>query len=151
MANIVFVQTPLKINTSTYIVFVELIWVNNVNMWHKKSSTTVEDFVNWLGLEPRTHTLKVYCSTNWATNSSVPFFRWECKNKAKMFLDKFIFKTFLSKYVICLSAQCLWALQLKMILKYLNLKVFYSHKIINPHPLISLLSNLPEISNLLLL
>ncbi len=21
-------------------------------------------FVNWLGLEPRTHTLKVYCSTN---------------------------------------------------------------------------------------
>jgi hypothetical protein len=23
-----------------------------------------EVFVNWLGLEPRAHTLKVYCSTN---------------------------------------------------------------------------------------
>ena len=26
-----------------------------------------------LGLEPRTHTLKVYCSTNWATESAALF------------------------------------------------------------------------------
>jgi hypothetical protein len=30
---------------------------------HKKS-LLLRGFVNWLGLEPRTHTLKVYCSTN---------------------------------------------------------------------------------------
>ncbi len=31
---------------------------------HKKSSDLRRSFVNWLGLEPRAHTLKVYCSTN---------------------------------------------------------------------------------------
>ena len=31
---------------------------------HKKSSDFRRSFVNWLGLEPRAHTLKVYCSTN---------------------------------------------------------------------------------------
>lgn len=30
----------------------------------KKSLPIMRGFVNWLGLEPRTHTLKVYCSTN---------------------------------------------------------------------------------------
>ena len=31
---------------------------------HKKSSEFLRSFVIPLGLEPRTHTLKVYCSTN---------------------------------------------------------------------------------------
>ncbi|MEO0066675.1 MAG: hypothetical protein RI983_2001 [Bacteroidota bacterium] len=31
---------------------------------HKKSSEFFRSFVIPLGLEPRTHTLKVYCSTN---------------------------------------------------------------------------------------
>ena len=29
-----------------------------------KKPPIIWGFVNWLGLEPRTHTLKVYCSTN---------------------------------------------------------------------------------------
>ena len=46
-------------------------------------------FVIPLGLEPRAHTLKVYCSTNWATESSFVF-----KRSAKIRLLVLYAKTF---------------------------------------------------------
>lgn len=36
----------------------------SLELTHKKSSEFLRSFVIPLGLEPRTHTLKVYCSTN---------------------------------------------------------------------------------------
>lgn len=36
----------------------------SLELAHKKSSEFLRSFVIPLGLEPRTHTLKVYCSTN---------------------------------------------------------------------------------------
>ncbi len=54
---------------------------------HKKSPDLHRSFVIPLGLEPRAHTLKVYCSTNWATESNrLPF--EECKNKDNWKLSK---------------------------------------------------------------
>ena len=61
--------------------------------------------VNPLGLGPRTHTLKVYCSTNWATESNLPFSArtfggipvfWDCKNKLKTIRNKFFSDYFLT-------------------------------------------------------
>ena len=43
--------------------------LNRQQIGRKKNGTSLNILdlsqeVNWLGLEPRTHTLKVYCSTN---------------------------------------------------------------------------------------
>ena len=49
MPNVMFVKTPLQINTCTYIVFVKFMGIKYVNIRHKKSSTTVEDFCELAG------------------------------------------------------------------------------------------------------
>ena len=71
MAYVVFMQPPFHVSTSTYVIFVNFGGVYNIAVWHlskkppeKYRRVNHEFFVIRLGLEPRAHTLKVYCSTN---------------------------------------------------------------------------------------
>ena len=104
-----------------------------------------------LGLEPRTHTLKVYCSTNWATESgqrsqpslslqpagilgalnanlilhhqlTILFFEWECKNKVLSILLQFFY---------FLLSTALWSIC--SICKVLFLKHFMVLPLFIPH------------------
>jgi hypothetical protein len=56
----VFVQSLRTMNCALCTLYALPLCVKQI----KKPLHLRSGFVNWLGLEPRTHTLKVYCSTN---------------------------------------------------------------------------------------
>ena len=63
VTDVMLVQTSIDVGACSDIILVQLFRVDDVSNGHKKT-TLVAWLVIRLGLEPRAHTLKVYCSTN---------------------------------------------------------------------------------------
>ncbi|HXS55214.1 MAG TPA: hypothetical protein VN726_03755, partial [Hanamia sp.] len=62
MPNIMFMESSFNISARADIILIEFSGIEYISKRHKKSLRSKRGFVNWLGLEPRTPSLKVMCS-----------------------------------------------------------------------------------------